>query len=100
MNLRSRLEALEQATRGGGDIRLIMADGTERTIPLGRAEDALLVLFRRIINSPDSEETRLIRSAVEIQEPGGSRMLELAIAGFLTDPDINLDEIETGGTIQ
>jgi hypothetical protein len=85
MNFKARLKALEQASRGGGDVVLRMADGSQRTITLRRSED-LLALFQRIIRNPNSEETLLIRSAVEIREPDGSHMLELARAGFVDQP--------------
>jgi hypothetical protein len=82
MTLKSRLAALESRFAGPGNIVLGMPDGTERVITLGRREN-LLHVFRRVLETPHSDEAGLIRDAVWTREPGGGHLLELAAAGVV-----------------
>jgi len=76
-----------QGSDGPGEVRLTMADGTEHVIPLGGGKDPLLVLRNRLLADPNSPESRLIRSAVEIVEPDNSHMLEMTCSTLLDNDD-------------
>lgn len=79
MSRRARLAALEHALRGGGDVVLTMADGTQQTIPIQRG-DGILNLCHCCMEFPQSPEAELIRRSVTQTEPSGGRMIELAWA--------------------
>ena len=79
MNFRKRIEELERKLQGDKQIRILMEDGSERTIRLRPGED-ILDWCGRVMSNPDGEEADLIRRSVSWSEPNGSRMLELANA--------------------
>jgi hypothetical protein len=75
MSIQKRIVELERKFHGN-TITLMMDDGTEQTIRLGRGQDAA-DLFVRTLNDPNSTEANAIRESISAVEPGGSRICEL-----------------------
>ena len=77
-NFDQRLKKLERQLAPEDPVTLIMPDGTQEELPMTRG--GMLELFRYLINNEDSRKAKLLRASIEILEPGGSHLLELARA--------------------
>jgi hypothetical protein len=78
MSFHRRLEALEKRLHGG-DIHLVMGDGQEVHL---RADPMKLLIgaMREYASGKLSETTQLVKNSIMSDEPGGSRLVELARA--------------------
>jgi hypothetical protein len=77
-NLRRRLESLERAMIGG-EIHLVMADGSSRSIE----ERSIPRIFREVIEGELSADSQAVVSCIGSDEAGG--MLDLARAIYLSE---------------
>jgi hypothetical protein len=81
-NVRLRIEALEKRFHGG-ELVLIMADGSERILaPRGR--DGVGYFVSDALQHPDGPEAVLIKFSVSQREPDGAAMVQLGRAILLS----------------
>ena len=78
-NYDQRLKKLErQLLRDVAPVVLIMSDGSREQLRMPRG--GMLQLFAYLMNNKDSREATLLRKSIQIIEPGGGHMMELAHA--------------------
>ena len=88
INLRRRLEALEQDFMSSKPILLLMPDGRTETLP--GHNDYVLHLLSRAVRGDRTPEMDLIARSQSSTEPGGAHMIDL-VRALLNGP------IEDGG---
>jgi hypothetical protein len=81
-NVQLRIAALEKSLHGG-ELVLIMADGSERILAL-RGRDGVGYFVRNALQHPDGPEAVLIKSSVSEREPDGAAMVQLGRAILLS----------------
>ena len=73
-----RLKKLERQLAPEAPVVLIMSDGSREQLRMPRG--GMLQLYVYLIKNEDSPEAKLLRESIQIIEPGGSHLLELARA--------------------
>jgi hypothetical protein len=86
-NIETRLAVLEKQFRRG-DIVLVMAGGERQILRTPRGKDTLDII-NEALNNPDGATAQMIRRCCYAEEPGGSKLVELAQA-LLGSPTENV----------